>query len=55
MSDEISSAGQAERREGADYFYCFQADRYDLADQTRNILRIVAAVGVVGDAAAFVG
>ncbi len=42
-------------KEGADYFYRFQADGYGLADQTQDILRVVAAIGVVGDAAAFVG
>jgi hypothetical protein len=37
------------------YAYGFEADRDDLADEAQDVLRVVFAVGVVGDATAFVG
>jgi hypothetical protein len=45
----------AERGEGADDLDGFEAYRDDLADEAEDVLLVVGAVGIVGDAAALVG
>jgi hypothetical protein len=47
--------GQAKGRKRLDNLYGFEAYGDDLADQAKNVLRIVGAVGVVSDAATLVG
>jgi len=44
-----------QRRQPLDHRHRFQADGNDLADAAHDILGIVEAVGVVGEAAAFEG
>jgi hypothetical protein len=46
---------KAERRKSSDDFDGFEAHGNNLADQAKNVSRIMGAVRVVGDAAAFVG
>ena len=46
---------QGESREAANNLYRFDADGNHLADQPKDVLRLIGAVGVVGDAAALVG
>jgi len=48
-------ARQTERRKRADKAHRFEADRNDLADPADDISGIVLAIGVVGDAAAYIG
>jgi hypothetical protein len=58
-SGEPTEPGQRPRLtivgQGVDDGYGFQADADDLADQADDVLGIVVAVGVAGDAAALVG
>lgn len=42
-------------RQPIHYLHCFEADANDLADGAQDVLGLVSAIGVVDDAAVFVG